>query len=1452
MRRLNTLAIAAAISILPAIAQSGSGKTRAALPEAQVLDTYRKLPLQFEANAGQLDNRIKFVSRKGSSAVFLTAGGALLALPRSSGHKTPGPAVVGMSWLGSNPAASVEGLGQFAAKTNYLIGNHPEQWRTGVANYSQVCYRNLYPGVDLLYYGKEGQLEYDLVVSAGASLDPIRFKLSGASHLKLDGAGDLIFRAGGNQIRLRRPVVYQLADSGRKQVHGSYILKGRSQVRFQVGAYDPALPLIIDPQVMYSSYLGGSGDDSGQKVALDSQGNAYIVGTTASADFPLASPYQAANGGTKNVFIAKLNPTAAGANSLVYSTYLGGSGNSIGRGIAIGALGEIIVAGDTNSPNFPVSAGAYQTSCKLLAGVCSTDVFVTKLDPTGSSLMYSTYLGGGGSEFAFALTTNAAGRIFVAGPTDSSNFPVTAGAAQSSYAGGPAKFGDAFVAELNPGGAGAADLVYSTYLGGSGSETPWGIAVDSSGDVYVTGNTTSSNFPVTAGAYQSVNSGGGNLSLGDAFVTKLNPSNQGPAGLVYSTYLGGGDDDRGESIAVDAANRIYITGFTQSTGFPTTIATAYQTTFGGGVCNGSPCGDAIIAIFDPSLSGAASLVYSTFFGGTSFDLGHAIAVDQSGLVYVAGETGSTDFPLANPIQSTCTGGCTPLPMTDAFLAKFDFSRTGTAALLFSTYLGGSDVDTPWGMAVDTAGNAYLAGQIFSTDFPMMIPYQAVCNGCVPFTSPSRSGDGFLLKICTTNCPAASVSPASVSFANQSVASTSSAQSVTLSNPGSGILTIAGITVTGTNGGDFSQTNNCSSTLGSNASCTINVTFTPSAGGARSAVLSVRDNGQATPQTVTLSGTGVAPAVGWSPVSLSFASQNTNTTSAAQNVTVTNNGPGALTISSIAITGANPGDYAQTNTCPLSPSTLAVNGTCTISVTFTPTVTGTRTASVTITDNGSGSPQAVSLTGTGVTPVPAVTLAPASLTFGTQNTNTTSAAQNVTVTNNGPGALTISSIAITGANPGDYAQTNTCPLSPSTLAVNGTCTISVTFTPTVTGTRTASVTITDNGSGSPQAVSLTGTGAGSVTAPWPNGYTYQATFTVASGKAPTAQSNFPALISGSFADFKTTANGGRIANLCTQTVGNNSISVPCDLIFTSDAAGATPLSWEFESYNPATGAVNIWVRFPTISSGTVVYAWYGKSSIVTLQTTASATWSSNFLAVYHMKEDPSGAAPQIDDSTVNSSPGTANGGMTAAQQVGGEIGGSLSFAGGSYYATLANPVNFSFERTDSWSVSLWVKPAANTSSGLLTKQQITPFVSGWNLFQRGGSSNPTMALELASVVAGSRMAVNTVSQWPTGMWHHVTATYNGSSAASGVNIYVDGVSQPLSTIADSLGTNSIITSSVAQINGRSGASFLGAATEDEVRVYAKGVVLSPGWVTAEYNNQSSPGTFFSIITGLTKP
>ena len=337
-----------------------------------------------------------------------------------------------------------------------------------------------------------------------------------------------------------------------------------------------------------------------------------------------------------------------------------------------------------------------------------------------------------------------------------------------------------------------------------------------------------------------------------------------------------------------------------------------------------------------------------------------------------------------------------------------------------------------------------------------------------------------------------------------------------------------------------------------------------------------------------------------PTSLTFPSQNVNTTSTAQSVTITNNGPGVATINSIAITGTNFGDFAQTSNCPLSPATLAASGFCTINVTFTPQAGGTRSAAITITGS---SPLAVGLSGTGTLVPSTVTLLPTSITFPNQTVNTTSSAQPITVTNSGPSPLTISGIAVTGTNMGDFAQTNNCPLSPATIAVNGFCTINVTFTPQAANARSAAITITDNGSGSPQSVGLSGTGIASVgPQPWPNGYNYQATFTVAAGQVPSAQTNFPALISGTYADFATTANGGRISNTCTQTVGNNATAVPCDLIFTSDAAGTMLLNWEFETWAPATGAVNIWVNAPNLSNGTVIYAWYGQAAVTTLQTT----------------------------------------------------------------------------------------------------------------------------------------------------------------------------------------------------------------------------------------------------------
>jgi hypothetical protein len=476
----------------------------------------------------------------------------------------------------------------------------------------------------------------------------------------------------------------------------------------------------------------------------------------------------------------------------------------------------------------------------------------------------------------------------------------------------------------------------------------------------------------------------------------------------------------------------------------------------------------------------------------------------------------------------------------------------------------------------------------------------------------------------------------------------------------------------------------------------------------------------------------------------------------------------------------------------------------------------------------------------------LSVSPNSVVFPNQTVNTTSAAQAVTLTNNGSGAVTIGNIGITGTNVGDFAQTNNCPISPATIAVNGFCTINVTFTPQAASLRSAAISIVDNGVGSPQSVSLSGTGTNSSSGPWPNGYTYQATFTVASGQVPSAQTNFPVLISGIFADFATAAGGGRISNTCTQTVGNNATTVPCDLIFTSDAAGTMPLSWEFETYSAATGAVNIWINVPSLSNGAVIYAWYGQSAVTTLQITPSAAWN-GLESVYHLKENPAGAPPQLNDSTTNANHATMNGAVLASQQQPGEIDGSVNFEGNTWAAP-ANPANFSFERTDSFSLSGWIKIASNSSGTLISKLGATSSL-GWALLQFTGGSGPDVALGLFGGT-NNEVLVETPAL-ATGVWHNVVATYSGTSTAAGVRIYIDGVSQTLTTLANDL-TASIVNAVNPTINGRGGASSMSTDTMDELRISAKGVVFSPDFVTANYNNQKNPGAFFIVAPGLIKP
>ena len=614
----------------------------------------------------------------------------------------------------------MSGLEGLPGKSNYFLGNDPDKWRTNVPHYAKVQYKDVYPGVDLVYYGNQRQLEYDLVVRPGTDPGAITLSFEGVERLRIDAQGDLVLETQDGEIRQHKPLVYQEVDGGRQEIAGAYVLSGGRQVGFQVAAYDASRPLIIDPVLIYSTYLGDSGQDGARDIAVDSSGNIYLTGTTDSTSFPTASPIQAAIGGGSgnDAFVTKLN---AAGSALIYSTYLGGSAFERGRDIAVDASGNAYVVGRTFSTDFP-TASPFQAA---LGG--TQDAFVTKLNAAGSALVYSTYLGGSASETGFEIALDSSGNAYITGSTSSTDF-LTASPIQAASGGGT----DAFVTKLNAAGSA---LVYSTYLGGSGSDSGRGIAVDASGNAYVAGRTPSTDFP-TASPIQAALGGTGGLL--DAFVTKFNAAG---SALVYSTYLGGSAADFAKGIAIDTSGNAYVTGETDgSTDFPT--ASPIQSTFGGGCCDG----------FVTKLNvGGSALVYSTYLGGSNIDDGVSIAVDASGNAYVAGRTGSTDFPTADPVQAALGGGSG----SDVFVTKFN--PTGSA-FVYSTYHGGSSTDQVEGIAVDASGNAYVTGRTSSTDFPLLNPFMSYIGG---------NTDAFVFKIGPPPPPPPvctySISPTSASF-----------------------------------------------------------------------------------------------------------------------------------------------------------------------------------------------------------------------------------------------------------------------------------------------------------------------------------------------------------------------------------------------------------------------------------------------------------------------------------------------------------------------------------------------------------------------------------------------------------------------------------------------------------------------------------------------------------------
>ncbi len=662
---------------------------------------YGQLPLMFEINRGQVEAPLDFIARGSGHTLLLTPTGlAIFSLskgaevvpgrvPRlaswpASDPADPKSAVTRVEFAGANPRAAGAGLERLAGEVNYFLGADPAKWRAHVEVYAKVRYQDLYPGVDLVYYGNRRQLEFDFVVAAGADPAAITLNFEGAGDLEID-EGDLLVRTPiGPVLRLRKPSIYQDSDRGHRKIAGRYAVNDHL-ARFQIEEYDRTLPLIIDPVLVYSARLGGRGESAGYAIAVDAAGNAYVTGDTRSVDFPTATALRRGSGGSTDVFVAKLGPDGR----LVYASYLGGSGSDGGAGIAIDAAGNAYVKGDTRSMDFPL----VKPLQPALRG--PVDVFVAKLSADGSQLIYSTYFGGTGGQRGASIAVDGAGNAYVTGYTNSTDFP-TANALQNAFAGGNA---DAFVLKLNAGGSA---LVYSTYLGGGNDRPDMGtaIAADAEGNAYVAGFTNSPDFP-TAKPLQPFR------GPTDAFVTKISPNG---SALIYSTHLGGRADDEAMGIAVDSAGSAYVTGHTESPDFPTTPG-AFSTSCTaidaklpvGDICSG---GDAFVSKLSPD---GSALVYSTYLNGSRFEVGRSIAVDAAGNAYVTGFTSSADFPTVDPVQKRFGGGD-----YDAFVVKLNPSGS---ALTYSSYLGGGGEDGGYGVAVDGAGNAYVTGITNSPDFP---------------------------------------------------------------------------------------------------------------------------------------------------------------------------------------------------------------------------------------------------------------------------------------------------------------------------------------------------------------------------------------------------------------------------------------------------------------------------------------------------------------------------------------------------------------------------------------------------------------------------------------------------------------------------------------------------------------------------------------------------------------
>jgi len=692
----------AAMALLTGLA----GPLCAAVLKAPSVPDNLKIKRYFEANRGQTDASVRFFTRAAGYNLYLTASQAVTVLPRPEADKAGGPIVVRMKLKGANANPSVQGLNILPGRTSYFLGGDRSKWRTGVEQYASVKFGQVYPGIDMVYRFDQGHVEHDFILAPGADPGRILMDFEGGQSLRLDTRGSLLISVEGGDLTYKAPKLYQLLNDKRVDVKGRFVLAGGGQVRFEVGNYIKSKELVIDPEIIYSSYLGGSLDDRAGAVAVDASGNVYLTGSVVSTNFSLGFPVgsdrlQTINGGgASDVFVTKIN---AAGTAVVWSTYYGGSGDDIGRGIAVDGAGKVYITGSTT--------GSIPGRTHLFGTGGGTDAFVVAISSDANSLIYADQFGGPGEESGNGIAVDPAGNAYVTGHTNSANFP-TLNPAQP--ANGAAD--DAFVAKFDAAGG----QVYATYLGGTSFDHGNAIAIDSAGNAYVTGYCEAA-FPVTGQAFKPTITG-----ASDAFIAKLN---QAGSAFLYVTYVGGSTLDEGTGIALDSANNIYITGWTDSTDFPGPGATYASMRTGSAQPTKGTGEDAFVFKLNIGGGGILDGVYSTYLGASGADRASAIAVDGGGNAYVTGHTASTDFPLKSPFSGgeTQVGG-------GAFVTQI--SSTG-GSFGFSSYLGGSTDEEGQGIALDNANNIYVTGWTNSADFPSVNAFQAANAG---------SFDAFITKL----------------------------------------------------------------------------------------------------------------------------------------------------------------------------------------------------------------------------------------------------------------------------------------------------------------------------------------------------------------------------------------------------------------------------------------------------------------------------------------------------------------------------------------------------------------------------------------------------------------------------------------------------------------------------------------------------------------------------------